>query len=111
MCLYKAAGTILAAISWLASSPVSLRSWVHRRERKKRREKGPHSCHQSAGGDSVIQSDSEKPVNRHCAATAAAVGDVLKWEQDETPTSASVGIKSRSRRLTSVFIRGGAAAL
>lgn len=47
MCLYKAAGTILAAISWLVSSPVSLWSSGYTgekertNERKKGREKGP----------------------------------------------------------------------
>lgn len=49
------------------------------RVRKKERKGGkkrPHSCHQSAAGDSVIQADSEKPVNRHSAA-AAAIADVF----------------------------------
>lgn len=82
MCLYKAAQP-RQELSWQrsvgSSHPPSPADAGYTGERKKGREekKRPLSCHQSAAGDSVIQADSEKPVNRHSAA-AAAIGDVFK---------------------------------
>lgn len=84
MCLYKAAQP-RRELSWQqsvgSSHPPSPSGAGYtgesKKERKKGRKKRPHSCHQSAAGDSVIQADSEKPVNRHSAA-AAAIADVFK---------------------------------
>lgn len=83
----------MAAICWLVSSlflPLALGT-LERERQNEREEKRPHSCHQSAAGDDVIHSDSEKPVNRHSAA-AAAIGDVLQREHDEAAQSASITI-------------------
>lgn len=62
-------------------------------------------CSQST----VIHIDSEKPANHH--SRRAAIGDVLKREQDETFVSAFINIQSHNRCLTSVFIRARAPGL
>lgn len=83
MCLYKAAQP-RRELSWQRSvgsshppSPSGAGYTGGSKKERKGGKKGPTVVTMSAARDSVIQADSEKPVNRHSAA-AAAIGDVFK---------------------------------